>query len=503
MAFESNNFTVVKKEKFSRGEFLVEGGVALSSPSKILSVCADAYVSSVEVLAGQVNFSGVVTMQVIYLTGEGETEKAEENVTFSSKFESDNITAGQKAIVKVKVIDCEVSAFSGDSVRLSINLEQSGEIICEKEISSIRANDDDICFKDEQISVIKFVGEASEVASLSSQVTARGKVKKVLMTESSVLVKNVEAGVNFVSVSGDIVSRVLYVTEEDKFESAYVTDAFKQEVELSGTSQDSLVEGYATVRKDNVSVQVEEDDKGGKVNLTIPVEFAVKAYEQVSVNVIRDLYSVTNDIKVTTESFDMTHTCKAEIVEGKIDGSLTIEDDKPRIDKLLFVGGNSLCVSNSYLKDGEVVIEGIAKTNVVYLNDEENSLTSVQIEVPFVISDKFSQENVEGLLMVDAILCDVDVVAKKGRELLFDAKVKACVNYCYDEVSGVISEALVLDAYPEKEYAMELVYAQKGQDAWDIAKSAKVKEGQIVAQNPDVVFPLMEDTGLILFYQKI
>ena len=169
----------------------------------------------------------------------------------------------------------------------------------------------------------------------------------------------------------------------------------------------------------------------------------------------------------------------------------------------MFVGGNSLCVSNSYLKDGEVVIEGIAKTNVVYLNDEENSLNSVQIEVPFVISDKFSQDNADGILVVDAILCDVDVVAKKGRELLFDAKVKACVNYCYDEVSGVISEALVLDAYPEREYAMELVYAQKGQDAWDIAKSAKVKEGQIVAQNPDVVFPLMEDTGLILFYQKI
>ena len=118
----------------------------------------------------------------------------------------------------------------------------------------------------------------------------------------------------------------------------------------------------------------------------------------------------------------MTHTCKAEIVEGKIDGSLTIEDDKPRIDKLLFVGGNSLCVSNSYLKDGEVVIEGIAKTNVVYLNDEENSLNSVQIEVPFVISDKFSQDNADGILVVDAILCDVDVVAKKGRELLFDAK---------------------------------------------------------------------------------
>ena len=37
----------------------------------------------------------------------------------------------------------------------------------------------------------------------------------------------------------------------------------------------------------------------------------------------------------------------------------------------------------------------------------------------------------------------------------------------------------------------------------NIEKNAKVKEEQIIAQNPEVVFPLMEDTGLILFYQKI
>ena len=66
--------------------------------------------------------------------------------------------------------------------------------------------------------------------SLPSQLSTRGNVKKVLLAESSVIVKDVEAGVNFVSVSGDIVSRVLYMTDEDKFESAYVTDAFKQEV---------------------------------------------------------------------------------------------------------------------------------------------------------------------------------------------------------------------------------------------------------------------------------
>ena len=50
---------------------------------------------------------------------------------------------------------------------------------------------------------------------------------------------------------------------------------------------------------------------------------------------------------------------------------------------------------------------------------------------------------------------------------------------------------------------MELVFAHANQDAWEIAKEAKVKEEMLILQNPEVEFPLQEDKYLILFYQKI
>ena len=50
---------------------------------------------------------------------------------------------------------------------------------------------------------------------------------------------------------------------------------------------------------------------------------------------------------------------------------------------------------------------------------------------------------------------------------------------------------------------MEVMFARAGEELWDIAKKAKIKEQQILDQNPDVVFPLNEDTTLILFYQKV
>lgn len=503
MSFETNNFNVVRKTKLPKGEFNVECNIPVSSPaSKILTVSTSASVASSEVISGSINYAGTIDARIVYLTEDGEICTVASSCPFTSKFDAENIASGQKAIISVKVVDHEIESLTADNIRLICNIEQSGVLISTNEIQSISSDSPDVCCKGENINVIRFIGEAVETSAVESEIVVRQPIKKLILTESQAFVKSVESGVNFVSVSGEVITRVLYLTEEDKFETGYIYDSFKEELELEGTTRESQVEAYAIVRCENVKTNIEDGDKGIKINIEVPVVIAVKAYENATVTVIKDLYSVTNEIKVSTESFEMTTVCPMEIVEAKIDGTLTLDEDSPRVDKILFVGGNNVVVSNSYVKDGEINIEGIASTTVVYLNDETGSLNSVQIDVPFIITDKFNNENEEGILVVDASICDVDVVVKKGREFYYDAKVKACVNYCHNVVSGVITHAEELEAYPEKDYGMELLFARAGQDAWDIAKEAGVKEDMLILQNPEIVFPLEEDKSLILFYQK-
>ncbi len=501
MTFEENNFNVVKKTKLTKGQFNVECNIAVTC-AKILTATASASVVSSEVLNGNINYAGNIDVKLVYMTEDGEIGTTNSVCPFTSSFVGENIVNGQKALISVKVVETNLESLSSDNIRLVVSLEQSGVLISSNEIHSVQSSASDICSKTEEINVIRFVGEATENITVSSEFSVREQVKKLILTESQVMLKNVESGVNFVSVSGEVITRVLCLTENDKFETGYVYDTFKEEVELEGATRESLVEGYGFVKNDGVRTELEEGDKGVKLNIEVPVLLAVKAYEEATVIVVKDLYSTTNEIKVSTESFDMTTVCPMEIVESKIDGTLTLDENQPRVDKIMFVGGNNVVVSNSYLKDGEIFIEGIASTTVVYLNDELNNLNSVQIDVPFVISDKFNNEIIDGILNVDAVVSDVDVVVKKGREFYYDAKVKACVNYCHDIVSGVISKAETLEAYPEKDYGMELLFAHAGQEAWDIAKEARINEEILILQNPEVVFPLAEDKNLILFYQK-
>ena len=504
MAFEANNFNVARKVVLPKSEVNVECNISITDEiTKVLSVSAETCVSGSEVLNGVINYSAYADVCIVYLNNEGEIGKVNSTCPFSSKISKESIKNGQKAVINLKVSDCSVESASGDNVKAVCNIEEETFVVENVEVKSVKSSDEDVCCAEEVINVNRFIGEANDTAEITSELSLREPIKRVILTESQVLLKSVESGSNFVSISGEVVSRVLYLTENDKFEAGYIYENFKQELELEGATRESEVEAHACIKRDSVKVSLEQEEKGGKIILEIPVALSVKAYEKVEALVVKDLYSTQNDLKITTMSFDMTCVCPASVIESKIDGSLTLGDDRPRVDKIMFVGGNSVVVTNSFLSNGEITIEGIARTSVVYLNDEDSSLNSVALEVPFVITDKFDVENEGGTLNISAIVCDVDVAVKRGRELFYDAKIKAYVNYSCDEVSGVISEVEAVEAYAEKDYGMELVFAKAGQTSWDIAKEARVKEDLLLAQNPEVVFPLQDDEKLVLFYQKV
>lgn len=228
----------------------------------------------------------------------------------------------------------------------------------------------------------------------------------------------------------------------------------------------------------------------------------VHACREEEVGVINDLYCTRAEIEVTTQSFSNSIPCQTEVVEGKIEGTLSLDEEAPRVDKILFNGGNAITITAITVKDERIVIDGVARTSVVYLNDESGTLHSVQLDFPFSLDEKTDFQE-EDLLSATIIMSDVDVVVKKGRDLFFDAKVKATVTGCRERIGGIITQAKEGEEYGEKDFAMEVIFAKTGDEAWDISKRAKVKETQLLAQNENVIFPLAEDTSLLLFYQKV
>lgn len=502
MAFESNNFYVAKKNVLPASEFNVSCNINVEEDiTSIFSVSSNVFVNAKEVLAGSVEYSGVVETCVVYMNTNGEVGSVHTSCPFTSKFVDADIKLDAKAVIFVKILGYNLDEVTEKTINVTYNLKQTGYTLINQEIESVTTNDEEILLKEENIKVVHFLGDNCQNFESQGVLNTREPIKKLLLCETQANIKEVEPNINFVTVTGDVVSRVLYLTESDHFESAYVFDTFKHEIEFDGMTSENQVDANVFVKFDEVKAVVDNQENAAKIEITAPIEICLMGYEETEVKVVSDLYSITSNVLIATESFDMTTNLPLDIFEGKIDGTLEIDEDKPRVDKIMFTAGNFINITNTYIDDGILTVEGIAKTNVVYLNDETTTLQSVELEVPFVLNEKVDYLENERI-QVFALLTDVDVAVKKGRELFYDAKVKILVKGDKDVFSAVISNVNIEEDLPEKDYAMEIVFAKEGQTSWDIAKDNRVSEEMLLKQNPEVVFPLTEDKELILFYQN-
>ncbi len=502
MSFETNKFSVVKKKRLESGDFNVECNVDTGVEiEKILSVCHSAQAENAEILNGVVNYSGSIDLCIIYLTVDGEVGTINASCPFASKFEDENIAVGDKVGIDVQVEDYSVESVTSANIKLNLLCQQSGVLILCREVGTVKCDDEEVCVKHDEVLVNTLVGTAQDTFLVESAVSLKEPVKKIISADSQAYIKSTESGVNFVSVAGEVVTKLLYLGENDKFETAYTTESFKQEIELEGVSREAISEAQVFVKKNAVRCEIDSQEKGVDIKIQTPLLIKVTSYIEKGEDVVSDIYSTTCELQVTTSSFDMTKQFAVECFEEKIDGNLTLDDDKPRVDKIMFVGGSNVAVTNSYVKGGEVFVEGVTKTNVVYLNDETNSLLSVVVEVPFVVSDKVDAPD-ESTVTAMATLVDVDVAVKKGREFLFDGKVKVCAYIFCDEVGAVISNVESVGDLAERDCAIEVIFADAGQTAWDIAKKFNVKEENVVYQNPELSFPLTKEENIVMFYKK-
>jgi phospholipid N-methyltransferase len=151
--------------------------------------------------------------------------------------------------------------------------------------------------------------------------------------------------------------------------------------------------------------------------------------------------------------------------------------------------------------DGVLNIEGVVTANVLYLNDEQEMLQSVEIEIPYVLDKKVDYQ--DGVVIEPNVkLFDVDIAVKRGREIYFDAKAKAMVNITTQESVCMLSKIEKLEPLQERDVALEIYFAKAGESFWEIAKNLKIPAEIIASQNSNLVDPLEKDENIAIYYRK-
>ena len=499
---------LMKKQKLAPQQALIESNINIDGQDeveKILAINTNVDLDgNIEAVSGECMVNGKIITNLVFSTTTGELNSQSSISPFAYKLTSEEISSGAKLNVVASVVNTEMDKIQANQLKVINTINIDAVVLKNDEMEYLKDSKEDTFIKQEEKEIISLKGVNCDKFEEKLEATVKNGVKKILMTNVDCVLREWSTGPNFISVECELYAKVLYADNQEVSELQTITISknIKQELEAEGVDKDCDLELLTCIINEHIMVEVEEGENETKILINVPLLVCYNKYESTKILTISDIYSSTEVLSVQKEDGSYCRNLKPEYFEEKIEGNVVLGDDQPRIDKYLATTNVTLNVSNSYIKNNVLYIEGIASANVVYLNDELGTLQSVQIEIPYIL-DKNVEAGDNVITQPIVSLFDIDVMVKRGREIYFDAKAKVFVNLTCENELLFVSNVTGIGELSERSGAIEIYFGKAGESVWDIAKSLKISSEIIMEQNPELVDPLDKDQNIALYFQKI
>lgn len=471
---------------------------------KVLGAYAKAHIINMEILNGEANYTASVLFNVAYLNDDKKICALEEDTTVTSKIDDNSLSSLMEPIYKIEVVDVSIESASSTEVRVSATLEITLEVLDFNEISSFNPTDPNILVKQENHKVLTKCDCGKSVATIEEEFDIKQKVDKVLCKQAQVCIKQLTAGTGYYTIEGELYLKAYLCVQDDEQYSYKLfneTIPFKEEIDAENMQKECTIEATVCVKNNEVKFEV-LDEEHNTLKVSVPLLIRYVALKEDEVLLPCDAYSLTHKLNLITDTY-FESTIEKSSFKEHIEGSIEIGENMPRIAKLLMIMDGNLNISNVLNVEGGIKVEGVLTSTAVYkADDDEESLNSVQVEIPFSIMLDVENLKAEDELYVFGNLVDLIIKAKKGKELEIDADVVFDVEFYSKEAEPFVKDVVLTEEINQNPYPLAIYLAPAGSSLWDISKHLNVKEEIILEQNPNVEYPLDNAQGIVYFNQK-
>lgn len=479
---------------------LTSGGDA--KITKVLALKAYSTTSSVETFDGGLKLNLKVMYEAVVCFETGEITCIEQTSDGNQvSVESSLVSAGSTVCVNSCVIDNDTSIQDGEVIVKSlVNLDF---VIKDNSCTFVPPQvDQDIAIKSTENLVCTQKDTINANGLVKGEIAVDGKFKKVIFASYTGYIKNVDIKTDYFVLNGEMYATLLCEYEDGQLKTITKTFDFNEEIEQKGLGEGDIVQvDFCTAFKPEVNVVI---GGNGETLIDIGMPYTVKGevYTTYNQEVIVDAYDTTREVNLTTESFNNSICHPSYFAEEKIIATFNLSEDSPRVERILGTCGENISIVNTIVKDGELIIEGIANVCTIYYSEDEEGnkvLNSVLIDLPYSLNIANKALKDGDTAAVNIRLGEISVKNKKGRELEVVANVYICYNTSTECVSAFTTVVALGEEKPQPEYALEIVVVRQNETLWDIAKRLSVKEEVLLAQNPNVTLPLNEGEKLVVF----
>ena len=459
----------------------------------VLAISADPCVTSGESLSGEVFYAGKVNVKAIICDNDENPASLNYNVDFSNKFESEYITPD----VKLDFTSCAVDVSyktEGNNVLVRCVVETKIYASLKRD-ADVMTDCQDVSCKTENVEICVEKANINANFTVVDEIEVKHKIGKILLAESNAVLSSVKCGEDCITVKGNVFTCVTYQTGEKNIKSVVIDTPFNEEISADGASGDCTPTARITVKNTKLHMEIVEDEDNR--TFTVETELCLNAVccADKNLQVVADAFSLTEEIKIISDTFE---TCKPQnyfCFTQKIDGVAETEG-KPAVDEILCTTNPKIVVVNSRCNSGSLTVEGILCGSVLYLSEEK--ISSLDFEIPFVSEADCNCDSMCDV--VNAAVTEISAKVIRGAVSIV-ATAKFGVN-CYSaQKFAAVCDIEVLGERQHSGCAIEVLTGKQGMTAWDLQKYLGIAESDIMACNPDLTLPLTQDRKILIYRQ--
>ncbi len=459
----------------------------------VLDINAFLFDTKVECGSGKAIISGKVGVKVLYLDTDNMTNTISESASFSETVVDASITADAFLNVLHRNISHTILSTEGT---LKINCEVSISPVCylNLKLNNSLSQNEMLITKKSEIKTSTISQCLNTTFEHFQTVETADSINKILCNNSYFAFEKVTACDGYFVVEGKMCSVVVYeTTKNDETQLKEIKDcvAVKCDVAVDGLKADSDLDFSFMIDKNREEISTEIEDKNSVVTIKHQICVTGTVLTPITLDLVDDLFSTTNEIETTLTTREYCKTAQTFNLTDTFSNEINLLSDETAIDEIISNLNTTTEITNTYLKDNIIFVEGVITSNLTYV-DENKELKAKILISPFILNTKV-QANSVACVHTNISVVDTHVKVKRGTIIETETTLNFNLTLMETENHEMVDNFTLGKALDFSKYDFQIFIGKQGETLWSLCKRVKISPDEIQKYNKDL--PLIMEGG--------
>ncbi len=422
-----------------------------------------------EVMDGKVRLDGTINTYIIYLADDenGSVRTLNTSLDFTQIIDIENCTDEMKSEENIIVKSFDTKVINGRKLNIKANIETSISIYSNETFDVITGVDTSknvqVLNNNQRISALLGSGSNKVVIKDTIAIDATDDFAEIMKVNFNIIDEETKISYNKVLSKADAVVEIMYLTEDNRINTVITKIPIMGFVDMQNISEDCECKIKNTLS--NLIIRPNNTDEHS-IYVEAEIEIACNAYETKDINIIEDLYSITDNIEFTKKDINI-------ITERNLLKDIYTMNENIRIPELtgrVFDVQANVNINDTQVRRSKVVYDG--NLNLEILLESNGGVITKSVDFPFnfeVVSDKIDKDSI----------INTEIKIKQNNSIVNDGTIEMTVSIEFityehkNKVLNIIEQIKVDESKDCDKYSMVIYFVKPGDTIWKIAKMFK------------------------------